>query len=126
MIPSVVKSENSDTCSDDAELITIDNLRENEHLKSKVHKILKQLALTDDEQSNQETSVSDDTYSESDEKSDKESGAKKQIIKKKVKSGINVKAADRVKHPQRWPEAYLQFELVSKQLNYFISRNYVI
>ena len=38
--------------------------------------------------------------------------------KKKIKSGINSKAADRVKHPQRWPQAYLPFEFVSMQPKY--------
>ena len=35
--------------------------------------------------------------------------------KKKVESGINAKAADRVKHSQRWSQAYPQYEFVSKQ-----------
>ena len=34
------------------------------------------------------------------------------------KSGINAKASDRVKHPQKWPHSHLQFEFVNKQVKY--------
>ena len=37
---------------------------------------------------------------------------------KKKKSGINSKASDRVKFPQQWPQSYLQFEYVNKQLKF--------
>ena len=48
-----------------------------------------------------------------------DSGDKKQKSKKKKKkSGINSKASDRVKFPQRWPQAYLQFEYVNKQVKF--------
>ena len=105
--------------SDGDEIITIDNLRKNKHLKAKVHKLMKQFALNDEvEDSNPVDSESNSSYFES-EKSDRDSDdSKKKKKKKKVKSGINAKAADRVKHPQRWPQAYLQFEFVSKQLKY--------
>ena len=118
MTSSVVKEAESES-GNDSETITIDKLRKNKHLKSKVDKLMKQFALNDDEDtcsSSDDTSVSDGSYFESD-KSDKDEEKKKKK-KKKVKSGINAKAADRVKHPQRWPQAYLQFEFVSKQLKY--------
>ena len=34
------------------------------------------------------------------------------------KSGINAKASDRVKFPQSWPQAHLQYEYVNKQMTY--------
>ena len=34
------------------------------------------------------------------------------------KTGINAKAADRAKCPQKWPQACLQYQFVSKQLKY--------
>ena len=90
-------------------------------LKSKVDKLMKQFALNDDEDtcsSSDDTSVSDGSYFESDKDDKDDEKKKKRKKKKKVKSGINAKAANRVKHPQRWPQAYLQFEFVSKQLKY--------
>ena len=79
---------------------------------------MKHFALNDDGSSSVDTSVSGGSYFESD-KSDNDSNdekKKKKKKKKKDKSGINAKAADRVKRPQRWPHAYLQYEFVSKHL----------
>ena len=117
VVSSVVKSVDSDS---DEESITIDKLRNEKQLKSKVQKIMKQFSLNDDDSSSVDTSVSGGSYFESD-KSDNDSDdekKKKKKKKKKVKSGINAKAADRVKRPQRWPQAYLPYEFVSKQLKY--------
>ena len=113
---SVVKESESES-GNDSETITIVKLRKNKHLKSKVDKLMKQFALNDNEDtcsSSDDTSVSDGSYFESDKSDKDEEKKKKRKKKKKVKSGIN----DRVKHPQQWPQAYLQFEFVSKQLKY--------
>ena len=37
---------------------------------------------------------------------------------KKHKKGINAKASDKVKYPQRWPHAHLQYEYVNKQVKF--------
>ena len=37
---------------------------------------------------------------------------------KKKKSGINAKASDRAKSPQKWPHSHLQFEHVNKQVKF--------
>ena len=36
----------------------------------------------------------------------------------KKKSGIKAKSADKVKFPQRWPHAHLQYEYVNKQVSF--------
>ena len=47
------------------------------------------------------------------------SSAKKHNKKSRSKkSGINAKASDRVKFPQNWPHAHLQYEYVNKQMTY--------
>ena len=94
--------------------IDLDFLRQNEQLKSKAKKELKKLGLSlDDSETSDNSSTS---YFESEES---DSGKKKKKDnKKKLKSGINAKASDRVKFPQRWPQAYLQFEFVNKQLKF--------
>ena len=33
-------------------------------------------------------------------------------------SGINAKASDKVRYPQRWPHAHLQFEYLNKQMKF--------
>ena len=35
-----------------------------------------------------------------------------------TKSGINAKSSDKVKDPQQWPHAYLQYEFVNKQVKF--------
>ena len=120
-LTSSVVNESGSESGNDSDTITIDKLRKNKHLKSKVDKLMKQFALNDNEDtcsSSDDTSVSDGSYFKSDKSDKEEEKKKKRKKKKKVKSGINAKAADRVKHPQRWPQAYLQFEFVSKQLKY--------
>ena len=75
---------------------------------------MKKLGLSlDDSETSDNSSTS---YFESEES---DSGKKKKKDnKKKLKSGINAKASDRVKFPQRWPKAYLQFEFVNKQIKF--------
>ena len=92
-MPPLIEIEQSvEDESDGNEVITIDNLRKNKHLKAKVHKLMKQFALNDKvEDSN--SAESNSSYFES-EKSDRDSDDGKK--KKKVKSGRNEKAADRV------------------------------
>ena len=55
VVTSVVKSVDNDS---DEESITIDKLRNNKHLESKVQKIMKHFALNDDDSSSVDTSVS--------------------------------------------------------------------
>ena len=50
--------------------------------------------------------------------SDSDSSKKKKKHKKHKKSGINAKASDRVKNPQCWPHAHLQYEFVNKQVKF--------
>ena len=38
--------------------------------------------------------------------------------KKHKNSGINAKASEKVKYPQRWPHAHLQYEYVNKQVKF--------
>ena len=51
--------------------------------------------------------------------------------KKHKKSGMNAKSSDKVKDPQQWPHAYLQYEFVNKHVkfdeldfNFFSWRNF--
>ena len=53
--------------------------------------------------------MSGGSYFESDKSDNDSENEKKKKKKNKFKSRINAKAADRVKHPQRWPQAYLQY-----------------
>ena len=143
---SSVGDESNQTNSSDSD-VDIDKLRKDKKLKAKARKVLKKLALTDDNDSSDTDSTSEslsDSSSEDglgdknerkkkkkkssskDEKQsdvsyltdDDSSDKKKKKKGKKKKSGINSKASDRVKFPQRWPQAYLQFEYVNKQLKF--------
>ena len=143
---SSVGDESNQTDSSDSD-VDINKLRKDKKLKAKARKVLKKLALTDDNDSSDTDSTSEslsDSSSEDgmgdkkerkkkkkkssskDEKQsdvsyftdDDSSDKKKKKKGKKKKSGINSKASDRVKFPQRWPQAYLQFEYVNKQLKF--------
>ena len=63
-----------------------------------------------------------DTESSSSSSSDDSDYSKKKKKKHKSmkhkKSGINAKSSDKVKDPQRWPHAYLQYEFVNKQVKF--------
>ena len=64
------------------------------------------------------SSESESSYfedSDDDCKSEKKSNKKH---KHKKKSGINAKASDKVRYPQKWPHAHLQYEHVDKHVKY--------
>lgn len=43
---------------------------------------------------------------------------KKKKHKHKKKSGINAKASDKVRYPQKWPHSHLQYQHVNKHVKY--------
>ena len=75
----------------------------------------------DSNSSKSSSSCSSDSSESSFEESES-SVSKKQKKKlkhsQKKKSGINAKASDKVKFPQRWPHAHLQFEHVNEQVKF--------
>ena len=110
--------------------ITINTLRSDKKLRSKVASQLRKLSLKDDtSDSEYDTACPDSTFSsdsESDTDSDyshsskKSRSAKKKLHKKSrsKKSGIKAKASDKVRFPQKWPHANLQFEYVNKSTSF--------
>ena len=109
--------------------LTINNLRSDEHLQTLVRKELKKMGLadksgessdTDSDSSINSSSSSDSDDSSSDDQSHSNSKAKKKnkSKKKKKKSGISAKASDKVKFPQEWPHAHLQYEHVNKHVKF--------
>ena len=99
------------------EPITIEDLRKNPKLQNKVKKELKKIGLTSSNLNNSSSSSSGDS-SDSSSASDDDNSKKKKKHKKHKKSGINAKASDRVKNPQRWPHAHLQYEFVNRQVKF--------
>ena len=107
--------------------ITINSLRKDKKLRSKVAAQLKKLTVNDSSDSEYDTadssfssgsdaeSESDSDYSFSSKKSHS-SRNKKHKKSKSKKSGIKSKASDKVRFPQRWPHANLQFEYVNKNV----------
>lgn len=114
--------ENYSQCGSevDSENITLDTLRKDTKLRNRVKKELKKCGIVSESSSDSESSA--ESYfdsSESDTKSDQSNKKKKKQKKhKKKKSGINAKASDRVKNPQKWPHSHLQFEHVNKQVKF--------
>ena len=102
--------------------IDINTLRKEKSLRDKARKELKLLELlSDTETDSSESSSSSESYFDSSDESVSDSKKKKQKHKKKKKkkkSGINAKASDRVRNPQKWPHSHLQFEYVNKQVKY--------
>ena len=97
--PSSSECESSDTSStSDSDL---SKKKKNKH-KSKKNKT--------------DTETSDSSSSEDSDSSKKKK--KKHKSKKHKKSGINAKSSDKVKDPQRWPHANLQYEFVNKQVKF--------
>ena len=94
--------------------ITIQQLRANDDLRHKVQKELKKHGLLSDMSSSSSDSSSSDDSSTSSNSEKK----KKKKHKHKKKSGINAKASDKVRYPQKWPHAHLQYEHVNKQVKY--------
>ena len=112
-----ISSIELDSSETDTEQVTIDDLRKNPKLQKKVQKELNKLGLKclSIESSSESESSDSSTSSSSDSDSLKK---KKKKHKKHKKSGINAKSSDKVKDPQRWPHAYLQYEFVNKQVKF--------
>lgn len=101
------------------EQFDIESLRKDEKLKLRVRKELKKLGLDSSCSLNNDDDDSESSSSESDESSDSQEERKKKKKKnKRKKSGISAKASDKVKFPQEWPHAHLQYEYVNKQVKF--------
>ena len=101
------------------EAIDIDTLRKDEKLKLRAKKEMLKLGLISESESESslETADSDSYFDSTDESEKVKYKSKKNKSKsKKHRSGINAKAADRVKFPQKWPQAFLHH--VSKQVKF--------
>ena len=82
-----------------------------------MNKELKKHSLISETDSDSQSS--DSYFDSSDSESDESSKKKKKHRKhKKKKSGINAKALDRVKYPQKWSHSHLQFEHVNKRVKF--------
>ena len=101
----------------DTDQLTIDDLRKNPKLQKKVQKELNKLGLKCIAVENESSCESDSSNSSCSTQSDS-SCKKKKKHRKHKKSGINAKSSDKVKDPQRWPHAYLQYEFVNKQVKF--------
>ena len=123
----VLKAKKQKKGTKKAEL-TINTLRSDKKLKSKVASQLHKLALKDDgSDSEYDTACTDSSFSsdsDSDSESDYSHSSKKSRSSKKKKhkkskskrSGIKSKASDKVRFPQKWPHANLQYEFVNKNV----------
>lgn len=107
--------ESYTTRENDCEIdeVTIQQLRDNDKLRHKVQKELKKHGLLSDM-----SNSSSDSSSSEDSLSSCENEKKKKKHKHMKISGINAKASDKVRHPQKWPHAHLQYEHVNKQVKY--------
>ena len=114
------KTKSSSKADED---VTIHTLRNDEHLQTLVRKELKRMGIASD---NQNVTSSSDTDSETSSSSSSDSDSysldkghsKSKKQKKKKRSGINAKSSDKVKFPQEWPHAHLQYEHVNKHVKF--------
>ncbi len=116
-----VKQNVSDKCSLNPDKITISDLRSDEALRKSVLKQMKGFGLVSEHDSDSSSSLdSDSGRTEGSSNSDISGRSKlsKKKLKKRKKSGIEAKASDRVRFPQRWPHASLQFEFVNKAIKF--------
>lgn len=119
---SAVQTDQSKEDSSDSE-IDITALRKDEILRKLVRKELSNLGL-DSYDSSSDSSISssestDDEYASAVSTNSKSKKNKKHKSKKhKKKSGISAKASDKVKTPQKWPHAHLQYEYVNKHVKF--------
>lgn len=103
------------------EAIDMDTLRKDEKLKLRARKEMLKLGLISESESESSSEIADsDSYFDSTDESGKVKykSKKSKSKSKKHRSGINAKAADRVKFPQKWPQAFLHHEHVSKQVKF--------
>ena len=108
--------------------IDINSLLNDKKLRRSVQKELQSLGLkitslsSDSSDSSSDSSLSSDSDSDTDtsysssRKSKKKKKSKKQHLKKK--SGIKAKSSNKVKAPQKWPHAHLQYEFVNKEMKF--------
>ena len=117
------------TSSDSDNEININTLRKDKKLRKSVKKELKSLGLHCEDLSSASKSAdtsSESTSSDSSSTADDDSSSNRKVKKSKrhrskknkKKSGIKAKSSDKVKSPQKWPHAYLQFEYVNKQVKF--------
>lgn len=99
--------------------ININTLRQDEDLRKLVRRELESFGLSSNHDSINNSSSQSSTSSSS-ASEDRISTKNKDRKKKKytLKSGITAKASDRVRHPQKWPQAHLQYEHVSKHVQF--------
>ena len=110
-------------CFDSEKVMTINDLRNDDQIRYLLKKELKKLGLCEFLDGDDSSSESENESSVSNQSNSSESDVKKEHkhrVKKSRKkvSGINAKASDRVKYPQRWPQSHLQFEYVNKQMKF--------
>ena len=98
--------------------VDLNALRKDKKLRQKARKELKFLALLSDSDADGSDGSSSGSYFDSGSDTANSESKKKKKKYKAKKSGINAKASDRVKHPQKWPHSHLQFEFVNKQVKY--------
>ena len=110
-----IKAENLTEA--DKNQVTIEDLRQNSELQKQVQKELNKMGLKCVSFEERSSSCEDES-SQSSSTSDSEHSKKKKKHKKRKKSGINAKASDKVKDPQRWSQAHLQYEFVNKQVKF--------
>ena len=114
---SVTPIDIDSSCDSDTEQVNIEDLRKNPKLQKQVQKELSKLGLKV-VLSSSSSSESESTDSSSTDSDSSKKKKKKHKSKKHKKSGINAKSSDKVKDPQRWPHAYLQYEFVNKQVKF--------
>ena len=119
---SVVQTDQSKDDNSDSET-DITALRNDETLRKLVRKELSNLGLDSYDSSSDSSSSSsestEDEYASAVSTNSKSKKSKKQKSKKhKKKSGISAKASDKVKTPQKWPHAHLQYEYVNKHVKF--------
>ena len=86
--------------------------------KKKKQKKKKKKMRSNDSSSDSSSSGGSSSSDSSDDEYDQKSAKKKHKKKKKKKSGISAKSSDKVKFPQKWPHAHLQYEYVNRHLKY--------
>lgn len=109
------KAKATESISDE---ININTLRQDEDLRKIVRKELEPFGLSSNQGSINSSSTQSSSSSSSSEDRKKSKSKDKRKKKHKLKSGITAKASDRVRHPQKWPQAHLQYEHVSKQVQF--------
>lgn len=98
--------------------MNIDDLRKDSTLKRLVRKELVSLGLSSTKHDDSTFSSSTFSSSSSDESSGDKRKREKRKKRHKKRSGIKAKASDRVKFPQKWPHAHLQYVHVSKHVKF--------